>query len=93
VPTLRPGDQVTDPSLFDLARRRWPGHRVTGQMLADVALLEGRPLHVPATPAVVAAGLAEVQRENTSADHRAATQRGYERMGFDPTADYRKKGA
>ncbi|PPQ30580.1 hypothetical protein [Rhodopila globiformis] len=91
LPTLRPADTVTDPTLFARARARWPGHRVTAAMLADVARLEGRPLYVPATPEAVAAGLDEVRRENSRAAAAAGVQQDYARMGFDPAADYHTK--
>jgi hypothetical protein len=92
IPNFRPSDRVTDPELFAIARRRWPGHRVTSEMLADAARIEGRPLHVKATRENVNAGLAEIAKDRRGAEHKAGVTRSYARMGFNPEADYRTKG-
>jgi hypothetical protein len=74
-PTFKPGDTIQDPDLFQRARLRWPGHPVNSQMLADVAILENRPLRVAATRDVVALGMAEVARERQRAEQKAAEAR------------------
>lgn len=89
---IRAGDKVADPELFALARKRFPGHRVTSQMLTDVAILENRPLHIPASPEIVAAGLREIEKDRQIAAARNDISRSYAKMNFDPTADYHRKG-
>lgn len=87
----RPGDRVTDPELFALARARWPGHAVTSQMLTDAARLENRPLYIAASPENVRAGLDEIARDRRANTARNEIAASYRRLGFDPSADYRNQ--
>jgi hypothetical protein len=89
IPNFRPADRITNPELFELARQRWPGAVITSAALEDIAKLTGEMLYVPATRENVAAGMAEVQREQRRAEQQRATARDYASLGFDPAVDYR----
>ncbi len=66
VPNFRPADRITNPALFELARKRFPGHRITSEMLRDAAALTDTPLFVQATRENVEAGLAEISRDRAA---------------------------
>lgn len=89
-PDFRQGDQITNPTLFALARQRWPGVPISAAMLADAAALTDQPLYVLATDQAIAAGLAAITDDRRRHAAAAATERSYSRMNFDPAADYHK---
>jgi hypothetical protein len=89
VPTFAPGDSITNPRLFALARERWPSVPVVSGMLADIAELTGEPLFVEATPENVKAGMIEAARERRRAEQTAEIAADYRRIGFDPSRNYR----
>ncbi len=87
--------EITNPQLYIEARRRWPGHPVSQEVLADAAKLMGKPFYIPATIENCRELYKEMSSETRARERDEATRRDLAAMerNFGPLETASGKGA
>ncbi len=91
LPAPRPSEHIANPTLYGVARRRWPGTIVTAASLFDAAVLSSLPHHIPATREAAALLRTEIAVQHSIDVQGSVVRHQYRRMGFDPTKNYLAK--
>ena len=75
LPPKRLSGEITNPALYVEVRRRWPGHPVSQEMLADAAKVSDQPFYIAATHENCRALYAEMSSETRAREREEATRR------------------
>ena len=75
LPPKRLSGEITNPALYVEVRRRWPGHPVSQEMLADAAKVSDQPFYIAATHENCRALYAEMTQEARAREREKATRR------------------
>ena len=75
LPPKRLSGEITNPALYVEVRRRWPGHPVSQEMLADAAKMSDQPFYIPATHENCRALYGEMSSETRAREREEATRR------------------
>ena len=95
LPPKRLSGEITNPALYVEVRRRWPGHPVSQEMLADAAKVSDQPFYIAATHENCRALYAEMTQEARARERDETTRRDLSNMrrNFGPVEPASEKGA